>query len=158
NHAEALAQLTRLYERTGKIAEVVELCERRAEQAQTGGERAELLHQAGELLRLRLSDPATAEQSFVRALVADPAHVPARVALVEIYRQRGELLKASKLLLLAAAQTADRLARTRMLFEASEICERLQDRDRAISLYLEVLVLDPDHREAAERAGELLWQ
>ena len=98
------------------------------------------------------------ETRFVRALEIDPTHVPSMTALVEIYRKNGDFLKAAKLLVEAVPHTPNRLERTRLLVEAGEIYDGLDDKRKATELYLDALAVDPEHVEAGERVAELLWK
>src|SRR5205807_8542193 len=95
---------------------------------------------------------------FVHALEIDATHVPSMAALVEIYRKHGEFLKAAKLLVEAVPHTANRLERTRLLVEAGELYDGLDDGNKATQLYLDALAVDAEHVEAGERVAELLWQ
>ena len=79
-------------------------------------------------------------------------------ALVEIYRKNGDFLKAAKLLVEAVPHTPNRLERTRLLVEAGEIYDGLDDKRKATELYLDALAVDPEHVEAGERVAELLWK
>ena len=79
-------------------------------------------------------------------------------ALVEIYRKNGDFLKAAKLLVEAVPHTPNRLERTRLLVEAGEIYDGLDDKRKATELYLDALSVDPEHVEAGERVAELLWK
>src|SRR5439155_12938229 len=79
-------------------------------------------------------------------------------ALVEIYRKNGDFLTAAKLLVEAVPHTPNRLERTRLLVEAGEIYDGLDDRRKATELYLDALSVDPEHVEAGERVAELLWK
>jgi tetratricopeptide (TPR) repeat protein len=158
NHVDALAALTRLYEKTSQWPKVVALLERRILLAEGKAQKLELAFHAGELSAGHLGDARGAEAHFVRALELDVTHVPSMTALVEIYRKNGEFLKAAKLLVEAVPHTSNRLERTRLLVEAGEIYHGLDEQKRAIELYLEALSVDPEHVEAGERVAELLWQ
>ena len=54
--------------------------------------------------------------------------------------------------------TSNRLERTRLLVEAGEIYDGLDDKRKATELYLDALSVDPEHVEAGERVAELLWK
>jgi tetratricopeptide (TPR) repeat protein len=157
NHAEALSALTRLYEKAESYEKTIELYERRAGLAEVRSQKVEMYHRAGELTAERVGDARLAEQRFMRALELDPTYVPAMTALVEIYRKNGEFLKAAKLLVEAVPHTPNRLERTRLLVEAGEIFDGLEDKKKATQLYLDALAVDPEHVEAGERVAELLW-
>jgi tetratricopeptide (TPR) repeat protein len=157
NHADAQRELARLYDKTERWTDAVELAERRAQAAELKAHKVEFLHAAGEL-SMRLLDAKGAEARFARALEVDPTHVPSMTGLVEIYRKNGEFLRAAKLLVEAVPHTQNRLERTRLLVEAGEIFDGLEDHKRATELYLDALAVDPEHVEAGERVAELLWK
>ncbi len=156
NHAEAQRELSRLYEKTEQWTDAIDLLDRRAQAAELKAHKVELFHKAGELSE-RLGDAKGAELRFVRALEVDPTHVPSMTGMVEIYRKNGDFLKAGKLLVEAVPHTANRLDRTRLLVEAGEIYDDLEDHKRATELYLDALSVDPEHVEAGARVAELLW-
>ncbi len=157
-HGEALLALARLFEKTEAWGKTVEILERRAQVAEVKTQKVELFHKAGVLTAERLLDSKAAEARFMRALELDPTHVPSMTALVEIYRKNGEFLKASRLLVEAEPYTNNRLEKTRLLVEAAEIYQALDDAGKAIELYLAALQVDPEHVEAGERVAELLWK
>jgi len=158
NHAEALLQLSKLYEKTESWDKAVETLERRATLAEVRSQKVELLFAAGTLTAERIGDSKQAETRFVKVLELDANYAAAMTALVEIYRKNGEFLKAAKLLVEAVPHTPNRLERTRLLVEAGEIFDGLDDHKKATELYLEALGVDPDHVEAGERVAELLWK
>ncbi|HEX9101034.1 MAG TPA: tetratricopeptide repeat protein, partial [Polyangia bacterium] len=158
NHADTMEALTRAYEKTAQWQKAADVIERRAQLAEVKSQRLELHYQAGEIYAEKLGDAKAAESRFVRALEIDPTHVPAMTALVEIYRKNGDFLKAAKLLVEAVPHTPNRLERTRLLVEAGEIYDGLDDQRKATELYLDALAVDPEHVEAGERVAELLWK
>jgi tetratricopeptide (TPR) repeat protein len=119
---------------------------------------ADVYARAGELACERLGDTAQGESLFARALELDPRHVPSLIGLAKVYRRQGNLLKAARLLGEAVDYTQNRLLRTRLLVESAEIHEWTEDAATALTLYRRALELDPDHVDAAARAGELLWR
>ncbi len=158
NHADTMEALTRVYEKTSDWQKAADVLERRAQVAEVKAQKLELVHRAGEIYAEKLGDAQKAETRFVRALELDPTHVPSMTALVEIYRKHGDFLKAAKLLVEAVPHTPNRLERTRLLVEAGEIYDGLDDEKKAIELYLDALAVDPEHVEAGERVSELLWR
>ncbi len=158
NHADTMEALTRVYEKTGQWQKAADVLERRAQLAEVKSQRLELHHRAGEIYAEKIGDAKLAETRFVRALEIDPTHVPSMTALVEIYRKNGDFLKAAKLLVEAVPHTPNRLERTRLLVEAGEIFDGLDDKRKATELYLDALAVDPEHVEAGERVAELLWR
>jgi tetratricopeptide (TPR) repeat protein len=158
NHAETMEALTRVYEKTSQWQKAADVLERRAQLAEVKSQRLELYHRIGQLYAEKLGEAKEAEARFVRALEIDPTHVASMTALVEIYRKNGDFLKAAKLLVEAVPHTTNRLERTRLLVEAGEIYDGLDDKRKATELYLDALAVDPEHVEAGERVAELLWQ
>src|SRR5262249_17375720 len=143
--------------KTEAFDKTVDLLERRALLAEVRSQKVELYHRAGELTAERLGDAKQAEARFIRALELDPTHVPSMTELVEIYRKNGEFLKAANLRAEAAPPPPNRLERTRLLVEAGEIFQGLDDNKKATQLYLDALAVDPEHVEAGERVADLLW-
>jgi Tfp pilus assembly protein PilF len=156
DHAASLETLTRLYDATGAWHLTVELLDKRAKLAEKP-EQVELIFRAGELAAARLDDKKGAEERFARVLEIDPAHVPSLVALAELHRKDGALLRAAKLLVEAVAHSANRLEKTRLTFEAAALHDTLDDDDAAAELYLATLALDPEHLDAATRVADILW-
>lgn len=157
-NAEALAALTTLHEKGERWDKALALYDRRAEQAKDKEQKVQLLYEGGRLAADHVGDVKLAEERYHRALEVDPAYVPAMTAMVEIYRKSGEFLRAAKLLIEAEAHTANRLEKTRLLVEAGEIYDELEQRVTATDLYLKALQVDPEHVEAGNRVSELLWQ
>ncbi len=155
---EALAALGRLYQRTGASAKAVEIMDRHVEVTKDRPTQVNLLHEAGKLAAEKLGDTQAAEAHFARALSVDATHVPSMLALVELYRESGEFLRAAKLLLEAEPHTHNRLEKTRLLVEAGELHVAIEDPQTGIELYLRALSVDPEHVEAAGRVAELLWR
>ena len=57
----------------------------------------------GRIFDEQMKDPETAEEYLVEALSQDPAHVPSMLALLGIYKRRGDWLKAAQLMVRAEA-------------------------------------------------------
>ncbi len=156
-HKVAMESLSRLHERTENWDEAVRLYDKRANLSDDKAEIVSLRHHAARLTADHLLDYKRAEERFVRALEVDPQHLPTMTALVELYRQQGEYLRAARLLIEAVAQTHNRLDKTRYLVEAAELYATIDDQVRAAELYLQALAVDPEHVEAGVRAADLLW-
>ena len=107
---DAMSGPIRLFERTENFDQMVSVLERRAAKAE-GPAQADLYHRAGELTLKQLADPPRATELFVRALEANPAHLPSMIALAESYRDQGKLLHAARLLREATQATANRSRR-----------------------------------------------
>ena len=157
-HDDALAALTRLYRKTEQWPDVLNLLDKRAEQSTDMEMKVALYHEAATLAADKIGDAKAAETRHARTLSADPLHVPSMLALVELYRKSGEFLRAAKLLVEAEQHTQNRLEKTRILVEAGEIYDSLEDHHMAADLYLRALAVDPEHVEAGARVAEILWK
>ena len=81
------------------------------------------------------------------------------LALLSLYRRRGDSLKAAQLMVRAEAHTSNALEKTRLLYEAGKIFqEKLGDEAKAAELFARTLELDPEHVEAAEPLSEIYFK
>ncbi|HEY3358841.1 MAG TPA: SIR2 family protein [Polyangia bacterium] len=152
----ALAALTRLHERAGDHAKVAETALRRAENQTDLTLRADLIAQAALVAAKHLHDEETAERQFAKALELAPGHLPSLTGLMEVYRGRGDYLRAAKLMTEAEAETQNRLEKTRLLHEAGCLYQdRLDDPARAEEHFARALAIDPEHVEAGLRVADL---
>ncbi len=154
---DAAAALGRLYLQTGEGERAIEALDRQAAALESSDPKraAALLAQAAELAT-RTGHAPGAEERYARALAADATHVGAMIGLGALYRQRGDFLRAEKLLVEAESHSGNRLEKTRLLFEAAVLAEQhLGDETRAAGLYARVMALDPEHVEAATQLATL---
>jgi tetratricopeptide (TPR) repeat protein len=152
----ALAALVRLHERAGDYARAAETALRRAEAQADLKVRADLIAQAAQLAAEKLGDPQTAEERYVKALELSPGHLAALTGLMALYRDRGDYLRAAKLMTEAESQTQNRLEKTRLLYEAGCLYQdRLDDLERAEDHFARALAIDPEHVEAGLRVAGL---
>jgi golgin subfamily B member 1 len=157
----ALAALARLHERAGNPARAADAALRRAEVETDPAARVELLALAGRMAEL-LGEAGAAEARYTAALEIDPAHLPSRTALVDLFRRRGDHLRAARMLREAAAHSAVSSQKARLLYEAGCLhADEMHNVAEAQALFAAVLELDPEHVEAAtrlctpyERAGQ----
>jgi tetratricopeptide (TPR) repeat protein len=154
---DALDAVARMYEAQGAYDRAIAAYERRAAAADPSA-KVLLFFKSAQLASERLGDSQGAEALYARALEADPNHVPSLLGLGQLYRRRGELYRFARLLTEAVAKSPNRLTRTRLLIEAGECYERLDDPRQALDLYRLALDEDPEHADAASRAAELLYR
>jgi tetratricopeptide (TPR) repeat protein len=159
-HRGAMEALCRLYQQTEMFGDALRYFDKRANLAEDKAEKVALLSEGARLCETRLRDFRAAEERYVRALEADPHHVPTMLALSDIYRKQGEPLRAARLLIEAEGHTVNRLDKVRCLVGAAEMYRQVDEsgQAKAADLYLQALGLDPEHVEAGARAVELLWQ
>lgn len=157
-HVDALWALSRLYELTENWDRAVDVMTRIAG-AVEGEQRIQLNYRLGKIYDEQMRMPEAAEQWLSEALALDPAHLPSMIALLNLYKGRGDHLKAAQLMVRAEAQTRNNLEKTRLLFEAGQLYQNeLGDEDRALELFARVIELDPEHAEAGEPLAELYFQ
>jgi len=157
-HIEALAALSRLYELTENWDRAVDVMTRIAGSVQ-GAARVELNFRLGKIYDEQMRMPDSAEQWLSEALALDPGHLPSMMALLNLYKSRGDSLKAATLMERAEGQTRNTLEKTRLLYDAGKLyLDDLGDEDRAMAMFARVVELDPEHAEAAEPLAELYFQ
>ncbi len=107
-----------------------------------------------ELARTKLGSPAEAKEYYRKALEIRAEEPAALVALEELYEEATEYEPLLEILKLRTELASDEEAKRILLFKQARICdEALQDRDRAVSAYEEILELglDPQAVLALER-------
>src|SRR5207247_1632096 len=92
-----------------------------------------------------------------RAVEAGAADVPTLLALARLRRLERRTRPAAELAALALTRAHDSGERVRALVELGRCQEELDQAERALTCYLDVLALDPEQHEARERAADLLW-
>ncbi|MEA2696109.1 MAG: hypothetical protein QOI66_380 [Myxococcales bacterium] len=154
----AMMGLARVHEALGEWDSMVRLLTRAAERM-TGAERVGLHFQLGEVALAQIGDPVAAEEQYAQAVALDPGHAPSMLALVQIYRDRSDWLKAASLLVRAADEVTDRAQKIDLMFEAATIFqEKLEDESQAVALYAQIVALDPTHTGAAWPLMEIYFK
>jgi tetratricopeptide (TPR) repeat protein len=155
---DALTQLARLYEQQGNNTELVAVLEDRARYSDANAERAALFFRIGELRQGPLSDPEGAASAFKEVLDVVPDDRRALLALAALEGERGDFAALEEVLLrrLSVAQGAEKVET--LLALASNAEEKLDDSDRAVSYFHQILDTDPRSALAYDRLGKLLEQ
>jgi tetratricopeptide (TPR) repeat protein len=152
DNAEALRALARLYVETDSIERAVDVLIQHANIA--GDQGAPMWASAGQLAAESLDDFDLAERYLEKALEIDPAQTGALIALADLHARRGSWASAVSRLAEAARTSANRLERVELLGRAAEIAAtRLEEPAQALELSLDVLEIDPEHRESGLRAS-----
>ena len=157
-HTAAIEAVARLSQISDSHEDAVKMMLRRASLTEDKASKVALYAEAARLSATKLGDKAAAEEHYVRALEIDPQHVATTVALAELYRSRGEFQRAAKLYAEAEHHTQNRLEKTRFLVEAGKQYMAIDDRSRALELFLQALQVDPEQVDAAQYAAELLLE
>jgi tetratricopeptide (TPR) repeat protein len=153
---ESLEALARLYLRTGAAGRAAEALVEHARLAGDAG--APQWAEAGRVVATELGDLESAERHLEKALELDGGHLPALRALADLHERRGAWASAIGRLAAAAERSANRLEKVELYARAAELAKRqLEEPERALSLAIAALELDPDHRQAGLlAASELL--
>ncbi len=158
DHVDALRGLGRLYEQTDQWERAVETMQRLAPSVDTA-EQVDLNYRLGKIYDEQMRVPETAEERLLEALSIDDAHLPSMLALLGIYRRRGDALKAAQLMVRAEAHTPNVLEKTRLLNDAGKIYQReIGDEEKAAELFARTLEMDPEHVEAAEPLADIYFR
>ncbi|MBK9070666.1 MAG: tetratricopeptide repeat protein [Myxococcales bacterium] len=155
----ALDALGRLYERIGDWHRAVEAQSAYVRIVDDVRTQSELYRRMGTILHQQIKDPEAAESHLLHALTLDPANAAAMEALVAMYRERGDWLKAAQMMVRAEAAMPVPTDKVRLLYGAAVIYEqRLAHADHAKQLYAAVIALDPEHVEAGRPLARLYFE
>ena len=155
-HTAAIEAVARLSQISDSHEDAIKMMLRRAHLTDDKAGKVALYGEAARLSANKLGDKVAAEEHYVRALEIDPQHVGTTVALAELYRSRGEFQRAAKLYCEAEQHSHNRLEKTRFLVEAGKQYLTIEDRSRALELFLQALQVDPEQVDAAHHAADLL--
>jgi tetratricopeptide (TPR) repeat protein len=150
------ARAERLTERTGAYADLVQLYRDVVPDVLDEDQQVALTLRIAEVARTKLADAALAKQYYKRALELRPDDTRALVALEELHEEGAEHEQLLEILKRRAEVASDDGIKRAILYKQARICdEALQDRDRAVSVYEQVLDLGMD--EPAVSALERLY-
>jgi tetratricopeptide (TPR) repeat protein len=133
-----------VYAEREEMRELVRVLEVRLEFVADDVERRELLRRIAELRDERLTDDAGAFDAYGRLLPLSPGDVEARTRYLEIAARLERLNDAADVLLVAAKSAESPQPRAEILGEVAKIFEGSDQRDRAESIYRQVMDLAPD--------------
>lgn len=146
DHLGTMRSLARLYERTGRWTELLELNEAEARLASDTKQIVSLAHRNAELLEDQLKDRPAAIQAWERVLQLSPQYLPALRALGRLYGQDSRwdaLVRMYRAEAEIAASTDQAAALVQKVGELYE--QKIKNVDEAVSAYREVLTLAPSH-------------
>jgi tetratricopeptide (TPR) repeat protein len=154
----ALDALGRLYERIGEWERAIDATAQLVRLTAEPRNQVDLYWRMGRIQYAQLNDAEAAEANFLRGLTIEPGHVATMEALVKLYSDRGDWLKAAQMMVRAESYTPVVLDKVRLLFDAARIYHnQLRAPDQAKQLYQAVMALDPEHVEAGRPLAELLF-
>lgn len=156
--ADALDALDRLDTALGRWAALADVLERRVEAAASGDERAALLLRLGALWDEQLDEPAEAVDFYRRARDERPADREALGALARLLDPEADAAELAEVLEVLGERAPDERGRLRLRARLAGLCGgALDDPERAVQLWREILEAEPGHAEAS-RALEDLYE
>ena len=151
---EALEALTELYTDLGRHEDLVGNLSARVELSQDYLEKIRLQLMAGRIIETEIGDGEWALVAYRKVLEFDDANVEALTHLAELHQTREEWEDLIKVLEVLAPLEMDKEVSIRL--RMGDILERrIEDADRAIVLYEEVLSVEPTQETALDRLQAL---
>jgi tetratricopeptide (TPR) repeat protein/serine/threonine protein kinase len=152
----ALKGLDRIYNRTQKYRELLEVLERQIEVAATPRQKINLYERVAGLHDEEFLDHEAAAKALESILAIDPAHDGALSALTRHYRALEKWEPACAIYEKHAAVTADATRRIDLLLaRARTLAEQIGSPDRATKTYEQILAIQPAHAGALEALAQL---
>jgi tetratricopeptide (TPR) repeat protein/tRNA A-37 threonylcarbamoyl transferase component Bud32 len=152
----ALKGLDRIFNRTGKYRELLEVLERQIAVAATPRQKINLYERMASLHDEEFLDHASAAVALEEILKIDPANDAALTALARHYRALDKWEDAVKLYEKHASVTHDEARRIELVVsQARTLAEQVGSPERAIRAYEKVLQMSPGHAGALEALAHL---
>jgi tetratricopeptide (TPR) repeat protein len=140
-----IAHVERLTERSGAYADLVQLYRDVAPEVLDEEQQVAVTLRIAEVARTKLADAALAKQYYKRVLELRADDARALLALEQLHEEGGEHELLLEVLKRRAEVSPDDAAKRAILYKEARICdEALQDRDRAVSVYEQILELGMD--------------
>ncbi|MBP7288872.1 MAG: tetratricopeptide repeat protein [Nannocystaceae bacterium] len=156
---DAANTLSRLQETIEDWPNAIQTMGRLADLTREPAQRTELLTRIARVQHQKLGESEQAEYRLSQALEVDPSYVPALILLAEIYKQRGDWLKAARTLEVAGEYSHNPLERTNLTAEAAFINhEELDHREKAVELFAKTMALDPEHTKVGSVLAEIYYE
>ncbi|HJL14562.1 MAG TPA: tetratricopeptide repeat protein, partial [Sandaracinaceae bacterium LLY-WYZ-13_1] len=155
-YAPALGGLGRIYHRTGRWDDLLELYEQELEQDPKGAGAPALLHKMGQLAEERIGDEPRAIECYKRALDVDARHRPSLASLTRRLAARRDFTELVRILELELEGLSDAPARARAAYRLGEVHEQhLEAPDRAAAAYETALAAVPGYAPARDALARL---
>ncbi len=152
----ALRALEQLYEKTGQSEKYLEVLEAQLDASPTDAERVSLYERMASAWEERFSKLDRAAEALEKIVALDPRNYSAYRELARIYGQAGRWEALVETYRNHIDNTTDVATRVDLYCAMGAIYEQqLQDFDRAIESYTDVLSFDPDEPRALDALGRL---
>ncbi|MCB9555099.1 MAG: tetratricopeptide repeat protein [Deltaproteobacteria bacterium] len=158
DHVQALEALSGFYRKTGRWEELVSVAQRNAELETDPDRRAEALLALADLYEVQLGNAPKAIEAYSTVLEIDEHNTDALNSLDRLYRlnmQWHELIEVLHRKSEAAADGEQIIALKAQIGQLYD--EQIQDADRAIDAYKDILTIEPQHMPAL-KALESLYE
>lgn len=155
-HLPSLTSLGRIYYRSGRWEDLLEMFQRELDITPHGPGAVALLHKMGELCHERIGREEEALGYWRRAVEMDPGHGPSVQALGRRLRERGDWAELARILEVELENLAEPADRARAAYRLGEVYEeRLGQGDLAIAAYGAALGSVPEFTPAREALARL---
>jgi tetratricopeptide (TPR) repeat protein len=145
-HAEASDLMVKILEAAKEWGKLAALLSTRVEAIPAGAEHAAARFKLGELFELRLSDVASAQKQYEKAIEDDPKHLDAIKGLERIYARVANLPALLKNLEMQLEIAVTPRQRVLLLERIAEICEEeFKDTEKAIASLQAIMEIDATH-------------
>lgn len=152
----ALKGLERLYEKQERWQDLLDILEIQLEYATSERERIGLLMRISSMLEKEFVKPDQAAAHYEQVLEIDPSHEEALLSLERIYRNLGQWHDLIATLERHIEVIHERPAKIDYFKQMGEVYSReLDDPERAIDAYNEILEIDPEHEESLDHLAKL---
>ncbi len=152
----AIKALAGIFNRLERWEELIDINQQEIDITQNKDHLVYLYHLNAQIWQNRLGKPEQAIECYKKALKANPDHMPTIQALGKLYARLGMWNELIEINSLEAELVTDQKRMIALLYKNGEIAEKeLQDNDRALKFYQQVLSIQPDHLPALRAVGNL---
>ncbi len=156
---DTLARLCGVFERMGDLNALKDCLQQRLSHAETTGDALSLNMDLANLFKSRLGNREKALKHYYEAFKIEPANEQVFNALKSELLEQGRVDEVADMYAKSLARTMEPAARVRLLKGYAQITDNvLKDAKRTIGLLRELMVLQPEMGEEAERLFELYIQ
>ncbi len=150
-HEEARQYLLQMYEKRRDWEKLIRLRRAEAARVEDEYERAALLKEIAEVGSARIKKPSVCVKLWQEVLFSNPDDSDALAALAKLY-ERGRDFERLADVLERLAMDADGPERVQILTKLGQVVgDRLKDDERAITVYRDLVALEPANRRAQEQ-------
>jgi tetratricopeptide (TPR) repeat protein len=154
--AEAMQQMGQLFQRQGRLNELLEVLKRQLTIEEDTGKRVGLLFQIGTIQEDQLKDPNTAIGTFRRLLELSPDDAPALARMEKLCEAQQRWPELADVLT-RRLRSLPPEEQPELTFKLAVVREtKLLDKQGALDLYRELLGQNPRHEGSLQRMGALV--